>query len=148
MNSDYSSEPPRRELYRDPSRGKIADYFGLELWVVRIIAVTALIFFQFPVFIAYVVAYFVLEPKPGTAKHERFTPRHSFGKAGRKAEQGEPEMSGATASVQQVWRKGSLPGQKLKQINAEFRHLEQRLRAMETFVTSKQFQLRKEFENL
>jgi len=152
MNSEHSPEP-KRELYRDPSRGKIwgvcaglADYFGLELWVVRIIAVTLLLFFQFPIFIAYIIAFLVLEPKPETSRHDRHAGikqkiRSGFGSK-------KQESSNSSATVQQVWKKGRVPGQKLKGLNKQLTSLEERLRAMETYVTSKQFELRKEFQNL
>jgi len=156
---DSDSQPPinpKRELYRDPSRGKIcgvcvgvADYFGLEVWVVRIIAVTALLFFQFPIFIAYLVGYFVLEPRPGTGEYDKvkslkkkfhrdsYTEKSARNSAGRQP-----------ASVQQVWKKGRIPAQTLTKLNISFKSLEGRLQKMESYVTSKQFELRKEFEEL
>jgi len=153
MNSDYSS---KRELYRDPSRGKIAgvcvgvaDYFGLEIWVVRIITVTALLFFQFPIFIAYVIAYLVLEPKPGTGKHDKFSGIRRKVKRSAQGRSSKSERQDAhSATVQQVWKKGRIPAQTLKELNAQFRTLEGRLQSMETYVTSKQFELRKEFQDL
>ena len=151
MSNEYSPEP-KRELYRDPSRGKISgvcaglsDYFGLELWVVRIIAVTLLLFFQFPIFVAYIIAYLVLEPKPGTSKHDKHAGIKRKIKSGldRKTD----KLKDA-ASVQQIWKKGRVPGQKLRGLNQQFKTLENRLQSMETYVTSKQFELRKEFQNL
>ncbi len=151
MSSEYSPEP-KRELYRDPSRGKIkgvcaglSDYFGVELWVVRIIAVTLLLFFQFPIFVAYIIAYLVLEPKPGTSKHDKHASIKNKIKSGL---DGKSDKDPASASVQQVWKKGRVPGQKLRGLNRQFKTLENRLQSMETYVTSKQFELRKEFQNL
>ncbi len=155
MSNEYSPKP-KRELYRDPSRGKIcgvcaglADYFGLELWVVRIIAVTLLLFFQFPIFIAYIIAFLVLEPKPGTSRHDKHANLKVKIKSGFKDTRCKDEKSTkASASVQQVWKKGRIPGQQLKGLNQQFKTLENRLQTMETYVTSKQFELRKEFQNL
>ncbi len=153
--SDYEPQSPKRgELFRDPSRGKIfgvcagvADYFGLEVWVVRIITVTALLFFQFPIFIAYMVGYFVLEPKPGTGKYDKFTKfRKGSRRRGHQSSRDSEEAHGAT--VKQIWRKGRIPGQTLKHLNKQFQGLESRLRSMESYVTSKQFELRKDFEEL
>ncbi|MFT5451365.1 MAG: phage shock protein C [Enterobacterales bacterium] len=157
MNSDY--EPPvnpKRELYRDPSRGKIcgvcvgvADYFGLEVWVVRIIAVTALLFFQFPILIAYFVGYFVLEPRPGTAKYDKIkSMKKQFHNDSYTDKANSKSSDRQSASVQQVWKKGRVPAQRLKTLNSRFKSLENRLQNMETYVTSKQFELRKEFEEL
>ncbi len=155
MNSEYSPEP-KRELYRDPSRGKIsgvcaglADYFGLELWVVRIIAVTLLLFFQFPIFIAYIIAFMVLEPKPGTSRHDRHANIKRKFKSSLNSNKSKTEdPANTSATVQQIWKKGRIPGQKLKSLNKQFKTLENRLQSMETYVTSKQFELRKEFQNL
>jgi len=151
MSNEYSPEP-KRELYRDPSRGKISgvcaglsDYFGLELWVVRIIAVTLLLFFQFPIFVAYIIAYLVLEPKPGTSKHDKHAGIKRKIKSGL---DGKTDKLKDAASVQQIWKKGRVPGQKLRGLNQQFKTLENRLQSMETYVTSKQFELRKEFQNL
>ena len=156
MNSDYPPTNPKRELYRDPSRGKIggvcvglADYFSLEVWVVRIIAVTALLFFQFPIFIAYIVAYLVLEPKPGTGKFDKFSGFRGYSKRHAYQAGSESNKDGSySASVQQVWKKGRIPTQTLKGLNGRFQSLENRLRSIESYVTSKQFELRKEFEDL
>ena len=162
MNNRYSSGNQRKELYRNPSRGKIfgicaglADYFGLEIWVVRIIAVSALIFLPNIVSIAYIIAYFVLEPHPGMAtngKGSRFrnSVRDGFtsfsGYHSTDKDQNNTDYSSAT--VQQVWKKGSVTTQNLKHLNKHFKRLENRLQSLEKFVTSKQFQLSKEFENL
>ncbi len=153
MNNEYSPEP-KRELYRDPSRGKIkgvcagiSDYFGLELWVVRIIAITLLLFFNFPIFVAYIIAYLVLEPKPGTSKHDKHAGIKRKIKSGLDIKS-DNDTDSTSASVQQVWKKGRVPGQKLRGLNRQFKILENRLQSMETYVTSKQFELRKEFQNL
>ncbi|MCP3674819.1 MAG: envelope stress response membrane protein PspC [Gammaproteobacteria bacterium] len=156
MNSEYSPEEPKRELYRDPRRGKIcgvctglADYFGLEVWVTRIIAVTALIFFQFPIFIAYIIAYFVLEPKPGTSKHDKYRGfRQKVHSSFKDNDDKSSSKDYRSATVQQVWKKGRVPGQMIKDLSKRYKQLESRLQTMETYVTSKQFELRKEFENL
>jgi len=145
----------KNELYRDPSKGKIfgvcagiADYFGLEVWVVRIISVTTLLFFQFPILIAYFIAYFVLEAKPGTSKYDKFSKFKNRKYSRTDEEQSDTGNSHVKGSVSQVWKKGRIPGQTLRQLNKKFSNLEQRLRIMETYVTSKQFELRKEFEDL
>ena len=56
-----------RNLYRDPQKGKIAgvcaglaDYFGVETWIVRLLAITGLIFAGFITFTAYIAAWFKL----------------------------------------------------------------------------------------
>ena len=55
-----------RNLYRDPQRGKIAgvcaglaEYFGVETWIVRLLAISGLIFAGFITFTAYIAAHTV-----------------------------------------------------------------------------------------
>ena len=62
----------KRELFRDPERGKIAgvcagisDYFNMELWLVRILVVTAVLLSGGPfIVVAYIAAWFILDKKP------------------------------------------------------------------------------------
>lgn len=62
----------KRELYRDPYNGKIAgvcaglaNYFGLEVWLVRILVITAaLLGGTFLVLVAYVAMALMLEKLP------------------------------------------------------------------------------------
>ena len=156
-----SNGSERRELYRDPSRAKISgvcagisDYFGIEVWVVRIIAVSALILFQiFPVLFAYGVAHFILDPKPGAYKQHKSKHYKTSGTYA-SAEQDDATSGFAgdvpveKATVQQIWKKGRIPGQMIRKVNRRFKNLERRLQAMESYVTSRQFQLRKEFRDL
>ena len=67
-----------RNLYRDPQKGKIAgvcaglaDYFGVETWIVRLLAITGLIFAGFITFTAYIAAWFLLDKKPVTLYGEQ-----------------------------------------------------------------------------
>ncbi|HAH03777.1 MAG TPA: envelope stress response membrane protein PspC, partial [Vibrio sp.] len=61
-----------RELYRDPINGKLsgvcaglANYFGLEVWLVRILVISAaLLGGSFLVLLAYVALTFMLEKQP------------------------------------------------------------------------------------
>jgi phage shock protein C len=152
-----NNDSDTRELYRDPSRAKISgvcagisDYFGLEVWVVRIIAVSALIFFQFPVLLAYGIAHFVLDPKPGSTRHNyrRHKGRGQTFSAEDETDTAEGAPQPEKATVQQVWKKGRIPGQTIRKVSKRFKHLEHRLQIMESYVTSRQFQLRKEFQDL
>ena len=59
-------------LHRDPSKGKIAgvcagiaEYFGMEIWLVRILTLTGFFLLAPPFFfVGYIAAWFVLEKKP------------------------------------------------------------------------------------
>ena len=61
-----------KQLYRDPSNKRIAgvcagvaDYFGLETWLVRILVVTGFFLLAGPfMLVAYIAAWFILDKKP------------------------------------------------------------------------------------
>ena len=153
-----SNDSGRRELYRDPSRAKISgvcagisDYFDLEVWVVRIIAVSALLLFQvMPVLFAYGIAHLILEPKPGATRKRHGTKARSKGYK-KSSSHGTSTADDATlekATVQQIWKKGGIPTQTIRKVSQRFKDLDSRLQNMETYVTSRQFQLRREFNDL
>lgn len=138
----WSDEPRTAKLYRDIKRGKIfgvcggiARYYGLESWVVRILAVTGLIFLNWMVFVAYLVAALILDPAPGldeqatsgTRSHRRT--RH---RAGRREHREKPPS----------------PQRRLRYVGAHFDELELRLRRMEAHVTSGQYELRRELAKI
>ena len=75
----------KKELYRDPDNGRIAgvcagvaQYFGLETWLVRILTVTGFFLLAGPfMLVAYVAAWFILDKKPGTVgKKHKVTKGH------------------------------------------------------------------------
>ncbi len=117
-------------LYRDPDRGKIfgvcagvADYFGVEVWPVRLAAVVSLIFFTLPTVIAYLLASWLVQEKPDDLY--------------------------ARPEQEDIWRTiRTGPGQTLRDIRHRFRELERRLRAMEAHVTSREFKLNREINDL
>jgi phage shock protein C len=134
----------KRELLRDDANGKvagvcagIADYFGWELWLVRIITVSA--FFLGAgglVLVLYIAAWVVLEKKS---------------KATFKAVN-EADLSPVTEKVVEVktrlWQRGEAPKQALQHLSNQFNGLELRLRDLERHVTSAKFQLNREFNSL
>jgi len=130
-------------LYQDKSRAKIAGvcagiarYFGVEVWVVRGIAITGLIFMSQIVVPAYFIAMWIL-PKspdgdspldskptnPATADDEHASPA--------------PEL-GTRLS----------PRRSLRNVQAEFDQIELKLRRMESHVTSGQFELQRELKRI
>lgn len=127
----------QRNLYRDPQQGKIAgvcaglaEYFGVETWIVRLLAISGLIFAGFITFTAYIAAWFLLDKKPVTLYGEQ------------DAEVGELRMKARS------WQAGVTPHQALGRIAQELDGLEPRLQRMEKLVTSKEFNLQREFRKL
>ncbi|MCW0507232.1 phage shock protein C [Aeromonas piscicola] len=126
-----------RNLYRDPQRGKIAgvcaglaDYFGVETWIVRLLAISGLIFAGFITFTAYVAAWFLLDKRPVTLYENE------------EGEFAEVRMKARS------WQAGVTPHQALGRIAQELDTLEPRLQRIEKLVTSKEFTLQREFSKL
>ena len=123
-------EPNPNRLYRDPFNGKlmgvcagIADYFGFDVWPVRFAAVLALIFFTLPTIIAYLLAGALLDRKPADMY--------------------------ATSEEEDLWRGiRNRPGQTARDARVRFHEMERRLRQIEAYVTSKEFNLNREIRDL
>lgn len=137
----WSDEPRTAKLYRDAKRGKIcgvcggiARYYGLETWIVRILAVTGLIFLNWVVFVAYLVAALILDREPEL--DERASERAS----GRRRRRGRARF--------REDRRASSPHRLLRDVGAHFDEMELRLRRMEAHVTSDDYELRRELAKI
>ena len=123
-----------KQLYRDPSRGAlggvcagIADYMGVEIWVVRLVAVTALIFASFLTLVLYLAAWAFLDKKPLPSAEKKHGP----------------------AQVKQHgWQQGLMPTEALERVEQQLEQLDKRLQAMERCVTSREYQLRRDLQRL
>ena len=127
-------------LMRDPEHEKIAgvcagiaNYYGMEVWVVRCIAVTGLLFFPSIVFPAYWIMYFVMDSPKKERRRERRQKRSS-GRSGGEA-MPEPDLDVS-------------PRRNLRNVQAELNEVELRLRRMESHVTSGQFELQRELNKI
>lgn len=136
-----------KELHRDMSKGKlagvcagIAEYFGWELWLVRIVFISGVLLTGGSFFVlAYAIGWFVLDKKPsGKSPEAKLNPFDV-----------KVEEEGHKVEVKsRVWQSGEPPVQAFHEINHSFDTLEQRLRKMESYVTSSEFQLNREFSKL
>ncbi|MCL1036687.1 envelope stress response membrane protein PspC [Shewanella submarina] len=125
-----------RTLYRDPKAGKvagvcagIAEYFNLETWLVRVVAVSIfLLGGSGVILIIYIALWMILDIKPQSPQSGS-----DFGDIGIK---------------KKVWQAGEPAKQALRDLNAQFNSLEQRLRKMEHHVTSDQYDLKRQINNL
>ena len=128
---------PKR-LYRDKENGffggvcaGIANYFGVEAWIVRLLTVTLAIFTSFLlVLIAYVVLVIVIDPKP---KYE-----DEWDDFVDEEEQLSESLSSLHAS----------PKLALRVASADLRSVELRLRRLETYVTSPKYNLDRGFHEM
>lgn len=138
--------PPRtRRLYRDPERGRlggvcagIAAYYGVEPWVVRLLAVTGLLFFPSIVFPAYWIAYFLLDKMPAAGDMSAASSARDGGH-GRRSNHASPAPElGPRLS----------PRNSLRNLQADLSEVELRLRRMEHHVTSGQYELQRELNKI
>ncbi|MBQ4860997.1 envelope stress response membrane protein PspC [Pseudoalteromonas sp. MMG013] len=129
----------KRELYRDPKRGKLAgvcaglsDYFNMELWLVRILFITAVLLSGGPLFVVvYIACWFILDKKSdyvtSPSTHKDADP---------------------IAVKFKVWQKGEPPRQALFDLKERLNRLDDRVQCMETYVTSSEFTVSREINKL
>ncbi len=137
-------------LERDDDNAKIvgvcagiANYYGVEAWVVRCIAVTGLLFFGSIVFPAYWIMYFVMDD-PSTPEKEAKRRR----KKRRRGRQRHGAEKGDEMSAQRKQNEPVSPRRNLRNVQADLQEVELRLRRMETHVTSGQYELQRELHKI
>jgi len=149
----------RKELFRNPSRGKIAgvcagiaDYFGWETWLVRILVVSGVLFGMPFLILGYVAAWFILDKQPGsqtTKGNSRNTRRGCPLSANTSEQDNDYEQSNESIKVKaRVWQSGEPPKQAFHDISRKFRTLEKQLQAIEQYVTSAEFTVSREINKL
>ena len=117
-------------LYRNTERGKLfgvcaglADYFGINPFVVRIAAVIAFFMFPPPTLICYLLAALLLDRAPAQLYE--------------------------SDAEKEFWRQVRVkPSESLSRLRHRYREQEQRLRNMEAFVTSSEAKLHRAFRDL
>lgn len=122
--------PRPSRLYRNTERGKIfgvcaglADYFGISVFVVRIVAVIALFVFTMPTLVCYFLAALLISRAP--SYHYQSDAEKEF------------------------WRQVRVkPSESLARLRHRYREQEQRIRSMEAFVTSSEAKLHRAFRDL
>lgn len=140
----YFDTPRTTRLYRDRQRGKIAGvcaglaaYLGIRTWVVRVLAVTGLIYLGPVVLPLYLVGMFLLPEMP----------REDVAAA-----PGATSVGAGAAAAPAVEREGSRetrsPRRDFRDTQALMSQAELRLRRMEAHVTSDQYELRKQLSRL
>ena len=131
MNTERTDPRPKNRLYRDPKRGMIAgvcagmaEYFGFDLSVTRVVVVIASLF-SFPFMcVAYLAAAFLVPRKPISDAGVEYT----------------------VDPVQRQVRAD--PHDMLSSVRYRFRDLDSRLQKLEKYVTSNRFALDREFRSL
>lgn len=127
----------KRELYRDTENGKIsgvcaglANYFALEVWLVRIMVISAaLLGGSFLVLLAYIAMTLMIEKQPANYVEAIKTEQEHKLKS-------------------KPWQQGQSPEVLLDTIERDFDSLEVKIRDIEAYVTSDAFKVNKEFKSL
>lgn len=128
-----------RDLYRDSERAWLAGvcaglarYFGVEPWVLRLVAISLFLFNAFLMFWAYVAGIVLLARRP------RGNGQRYVGAAIKAADRSPaPELGSRLA-----------PRPGMRSLRLRFADMEARTRRMEGYVTSREFTLQREFAGL
>lgn len=151
------SEKRRGELFRIPSQGKIAgvcagiaDYFGWETWLVRILVVSGVLLGMGWFVVIYIAAWFILDKKQGHIDASARKGRANFTSANQSENHDSaPDITNESIKVKsRIWQAGEPPRQAFHDIRRKFQSLEKQLRAMERYVTSPEFTVSREINKL
>lgn len=149
-----------RGLYRDERNKKIcgvcaglADYLAVETWQVRLVAVLGAIFMGQIFVPGYFVAYFLMDPKPYykevTDQYDELEDEMDERPSGGYREFRNRKREGRVKpGRRRREQKGPSASDLLREANGKFADIEDRLRAMETHVTSTHFEFHREFRKI
>lgn len=151
----------RGELYRNSAQGKIAgvcagiaDYFGWETWLVRILVVSGVLFGMPFLILGYIAAWFILDKNP-KVQQKRANAKFHHGHGGRQSQSGyaqtDQEYDQTNESIKvkaRVWQSGEPPKQAFHDIRRKFGLLEKQLQNIEQYVTSSEFTVAREINKL
>jgi len=141
----------RGELYRNAEQGKIAgvcagiaDYFGWETWLVRILVVSGVLFGMPFLILGYIAGWFILDKSPEQNVKTKYEQKKS-----RYSDQQNADVTNESIKVKaRIWQAGEPPKQAFHDIRRKFRSLERKLQAMEQYVTSAEFTVSREINKL
>ncbi|NQY36042.1 MAG: envelope stress response membrane protein PspC [Alteromonadaceae bacterium] len=143
----------RGELYRDPSRGKIAgvcaglaDYFDMETWLVRILVVSGVLLGMGWFIVIYIAGWFILDKKPSPAQKMKSNLKSKIVSSDKNTV---PDVTSESIKVKsRIWQAGEPPKQAFHDIRHKFKKLEKQLRGIEHYVTSPEFTVSREINKL
>ncbi len=135
-------------LYRDRRHKKIcgvcagtAEYFGVETWQVRLAALCGLVFVPQVAIPTYFITYFLMDNKPYYREAtDRFDEQHEPEQAVKPMRQKKRRTKDSEPQIPNV--------QAFRVAKQKFANIEDRLRLMESHVTSSQFELQREIKKI
>ena len=136
-----------KRLMRDSANGRIAgvcaglaEYTNIETWIIRVTWFSGVIFSGGFFVVAYIAAWFILDKKE-VDPLDVSTNKTSW----KPANQNIDRMVEVKRSVYQV---GEPPRQAFRDIVNQFEGIDERIRAMQTYVTSNEFTIKREINRL
>jgi phage shock protein C len=151
----------RSELYRNKEAGRIAgvcagiaDYFGWETWLVRILVVSGVLFGIPFLILGYIAGWFILDERPKSQvkmANSQCNQEQSSQNSPKGNSQGKQHCDYETESIKvktRVWQSGEPPKQAFHDICKKFGSLEQQLQGIEQYVTSSEFTVAREINKL
>ena len=146
--------PRSGRLYRDTVNQKIggvcagvARYFGMQTWGVRLGALTGLLFLPGIFFPAYWIAYFIMDT-PESNDGEPSKRRGRRGRSSRAQAQSDQGSRSTGSGGPTEQHQPFVAARDLRYTNADLTEAELRLRRLESFVTSDQYELTKELAEI
>jgi phage shock protein C len=143
----------RGELYRNSSQGKIAgvcaglaDYFGWETWLVRILVVSGVLLGMGWFVVIYIAGWFILDKKPGSLSKKEQQAQSQY--ASGASQTGTDFASESIKVKSRIWQSGEPAKQAFHDIRHKFKSLEKEVRRMERYVTSPEFTVSREINKL
>ena len=146
----YGRNRRRGNLYRDTRHKKVcgvcagaAEYFLIETWKVRTIAILGLVFIPSVAIPVYFISYFLMDEKP---YYRQVTDR--FDDLVREYEEEPAPVKKQRNSRQESGSPQVSNREAMRTAKEKFNNIEDRLRSMETHVTSSTFELQREIQKI
>lgn len=137
----------QKKLFRNAKDGRIAgvcaglaDYTNIETWIIRVIWFSGVIFSGGFFIVAYIAAWFILDKKETESVDQRDGAVY-YG-------QNEAQIDRAVEVKRTVYSAGEPPKQAFRDIVRQFDGIDQRIRSMESYVTSNEFTIKREINRL
>lgn len=140
-------ELKKRKLMRDSEEGRVAgvcaglaEYLNIETWIIRVIWFSGVIFSGGFFIVAYIAAWFILDKKP--------TDPNQVSQTGSKWSSKEKDLDRVIEVKRTVYQAGEPPKQAFHDIVRQFEGIDRRIQKMERYVTSNEFTIKREINNL
>jgi|GEM_PF-48685 len=147
---DGAGKPQQKRFRRNKIDGVmggvcagIADYTGIDAVWVRLSWLAAVVFLGFPLFIYFLL--WLIIPSDKRAPYHREA--REILRAERKVSRREQQLERKVASATQTARRHA-PTTSLSDVRSKYRSLEERMQDLERSITSKEWQLKREFRDL